>query len=220
MPDKAAWSSIPEGTIIDSDMVALAEGGHLITDGFSREGIRQACYELTASKIWYETSAEREDKRVEVGDNGYVLRPNSYVTAIVSESIELPDNVLARILTKGRLFSVGILPVCTYADPGFSGRLGITMVNASHRYIVIKPGEPIAKIEFSVLGREVERPYSGQHGYDAEIWPIPFQLYAKADDLDASGIDPKDLDEIRASYGPVVRSLEARVRFYEKRVWI
>ena len=67
------------------------------------------------------------------------------------ERISLPDRLLGRVLAKGQLFSIGILPVCTYADPGFDGRLGITLFNFSRHYISIKPGQPIAKIEFSIL---------------------------------------------------------------------
>lgn len=101
--------------------------------------------------------------------------------------LALPSNVLARILAKGQLVSLGILPVNTYADPGFEGRLGITLFNATRRYIAIKPGQPIAKIEFTVLNRDVERPYAGQHGYETEIWPIPTQFYADVPSFRASG---------------------------------
>lgn len=214
------WSEIPQGTIIDTDIVKLAESRQLITEHFCRDGVKQACYELRASDVFWETSASRENKLAPNGEKGYILRPNSYVTAIVQESIELPPNVLARILTKGQLFSIGVLPVCTYADPGFTGRLGITLFNASHRHILIEPGQPLAKIEFSLLNREVQRPYRGQHGYETEMWPIPVRLYAQDDQLKAFGVHTKSLDEIELSYGPAVRSLEARLRFYERRVWL
>jgi hypothetical protein len=130
------------------------------------------------------------------------------------------DDVLARILAKGQLFSIGIVPVNTYADPGFSGRLGITLFNASHRYLVIAPGQAIAKIEFAKLGASVSRPYSGQHGYETGIWPIPTQLYAKQELLKRQKIDPQSLEEIERSYGPIVGSLENRLRRYERRIWL
>ena len=190
------WTSIPVGTIRDADITVLGNAGKLITDEFNEQNIKQACYELRASNVFYETAASRENKRVEVGGNGYILRPHSYVTAIVQERIQLPANVLGRILTKGQLFSIGILPVCTYADPGFAGRLGITLCNVSHRHIVIKSGQPIAKIEFSVLAQPVTNPYTGQHGYETQIWPIPVHLYADDATLHAAGINPEQHKEI------------------------
>lgn len=216
---KAAWASMREGTIVDDDIVKLVDAGELITEEFDRASIKQACYELRASEIFYETSVEREDKRVTARE-GYVLRPHSYVTVIVKERIALPANVMARILTKGQLFSLGIMPVSTYADPGFTGRLGITLNNASHRHILIKPGQPIAKIEFSILPRTVARPYTGQHGYETAIWPMPVHLYADNEALRKAGIAPDHYDEIARSYGPVVAELNARVRYYEYKVWL
>lgn len=214
------WDTIESGTITDSGIIALAEMGHLITDGFEPRSVKQACYELRAGNIFYETADRRENKRLEVGSSGYILRPHTYVTVIVQERIELPANVLARILTKGQLFSIGILPVCTYADPGFQGRLGITLCNASHRYIVIKPGQPIAKVEFSLLTQSVDRPYAGQHGYETEIWPIPAHLYATDAQLKAAGISPSATSEIDRTYGPIIASMAARLDYYQRRVWI
>ena len=147
----------------------MCEHGELITQNFEPKNIKQACYELRASDLFYETSSSREDKRVIVDGSGYILPPSSYVTAIVCETIDLPNDVLARIMAKGQLFSIGIVPVNTCADPGFRGRLGITLLNASHRHLVIQPGEAIAKIEFVKLSRSVSRPYSGAHGYETKI---------------------------------------------------
>lgn len=214
------WLEIPTGTIVDSDIRRLTKAGKLITEGYSPAHVKQACYELRASEIVYETSEPRENKRFEVGQEGYVLRPQSSATLIVQEKIELPANVMARILTKGQLFSVGILPVCTYADPGFVGRLGITLSNASHRAVVIRRGQPIAKIEFSVLSAAVDNPYSGQHGYDTEIWPIPTHLYATEEDLKRAKIDLASPEEIARSYGPVVIDLVRRLKYYEYKVWL
>src|SRR5437016_4773421 len=116
---------LPVGTLVDDDIIDCAKNGHLIPKEFSAENVKQACYELRASNIFYETASVKEDKRIDVGGGCYVLRPNTYVTVITLEHLLIPDNVLCRILTKGVLFSLGILPVNTYADPGFQGRLGI-----------------------------------------------------------------------------------------------
>lgn len=212
--------SLKTGTLPDNVIKSLASEGELITAGFDENRLKQACYELRASDVFYETASSSEDKQRVVDANGYVLRPQCYVTAIVQESIELPNDILGRIIAKGQLFSVGIIPVCTYADPGFRGRLGITLCNISHRHLVIRPGQAIAKIEFSKIPTAVENPYSGQHGFETSIWPIPTSLFAKEDDLKAHGINPSNMKEILLSYGPVVADLERRMRFYQKRVWI
>ncbi len=215
------WRDIPIGTIVDADIVRLACAGELIVEGFGEKCVKQACYELRASDIFYEVQRPSEEKRVVVSaGEKYLLKPHCYVVSIVQERIRLPENVLGRILTKGRLFSVGILPVNTYADPGFDGRLGITLYNGSHRYIVIQPGEPVAKIEFTVLPKPVERPYSGQHGYDTEIWPVATHLYAQLSDREIAAKIGSTEEELELSYGPRIASMARQLRFYQQGVWV
>lgn len=217
---KNSWKELPVGTIVDTDMKKLAAAGELITKDFYSDSVRQACYELRASNIFWDVASQTENKRVNVGDAGYLLKPNCYVVSIVTEHIRLPANVLGRILTKGRLFSIGLLPVNTYADPGFEGRLGITLYNGSRRYILIKPGEAIAKIEFVILPKDVEHPYTGQHGYETEIWPIASHLIADTADPSVSKHIADDSKEIALSFGPRIFKIAKEFEYYKTKVWI
>src|SRR5690606_30072793 len=132
----------------------------LITEEFEEKNIKQSCYELRASNIYYDINSA--DRKIELKEDEYILiKPKALVVIMTYETLEMPANILGRILTKGKLFSVGLLPVNTYADPGFSGRLGIVFSNLSNNYIKITPKESIAKIEFSKLENNVERPYHG-----------------------------------------------------------
>ena len=118
------WNDIQTGTIVDADIIRLALANNLIVEAFERDCVKQACYEL-ARVTFYDVQSAEEDKRVVIGPgNGYLLKPHCYVVSIAKERVRLPSNVLGRILAKGRLFSIGILPINTYADPGFEGRLG------------------------------------------------------------------------------------------------
>jgi dCTP deaminase len=208
------------GTLTDDDIERLCAKSILIEDHFDPKRIRQCCYELRASTIAFETMSPHEDKRVVVPSSGYVLRPRSFVTLITMESLNLPADVVARVLTKGQLFSVGLLPVNTYADPGFRGQLGITFYNASPRHLILRTGEPIAKIEFTVLPKPVARPYAGQHGFATGIWPMPTHIYAKPSDLKIAQIDPASDSEIERVYGTVLADLKNKVTYYERKVWL
>ena len=208
-----------QGTLIDREIRELAADGQLLISNFDEASVRQACYELRASTLFYDLAHEGEDKRVIVtSSDGYLLRPFQQAIAIVEETIRLPANVIGRILTKGQLFSAGILPVNTYADPGFEGRLGITLWNVSHRELIIRPGEPIAKIEFDVLAEPVEHPYNGQHGYATGIWPIPVHLFASAEERKTRL--GSEVSELEATLGPRVGFLARKVTFYERWVWL
>ena len=76
-----------------------------------------------------------------------------------------------------------LLPVNTYADPGFQGNLGIILHNNSINYLKIKEDELIAKIEFSALQHPVQKRYNGQHGYKTKIWPIPVEYSLTNDEI-------------------------------------
>src|SRR5262249_35543113 len=134
-----------------------------------------ACYELRMGSIYYDLT--EADRRIDVGPSGTVLvKPGHRVVLITQEELMVPNDVIARVVNKGSLFSVGLSPVCTYADPGFSGNIGIVTQNISDKYIELPVGESIAKVDFSRLGRAVRRPYQGQHGFQTKIWPIKHHL--------------------------------------------
>lgn len=161
-------------TLTDNDIELAMANGKLIKNGESSQ-LSGACYELRLGNVYYDLS--ESDRPITVPPGGTVLiKPGHRVVLITHEELEVPDDVLARVFSKGSLFSIGLSPVATYADPGFPGNLGIVTQNISDRYIVLPPLEPIAKVEFTRLTGKVVRPYKGQHGFKTQIWPIKHQL--------------------------------------------
>lgn len=194
------------GTIVDFEITQLCEKGELIVGNFRQESIRQACYELRASNIYYENADNKNRKNAD--EYGYILlKPKQFVVVITMEELSLPANILGRILTKGQLFSIGIVPVNTYADPGFKGKLGIVLCNLSNDYLKITPGEAIAKIEFERLSKDVKNPYFGQHGYDSKMWPKPNHMVLSELEIKADSRIESIPEEIIQSYGNNMASI-------------
>ena len=78
------WNDIQTGTIADADIVRLALANNLIVEAFEKDCVKQACYELRASDIFYDVQSAEEDKRVVIGaGNGYLLKPHCYVVSII-----------------------------------------------------------------------------------------------------------------------------------------
>jgi dCTP deaminase len=207
------------GTLNDIQIKEFSNQGLLISKGFKSENVLQACYELRASNIYYDQSNGFE--RIDIIESNYdyiLIKPKQSVIIITIEELKIPHNCLGRILTKGKLFSIGLLPINTYADPGFIGNLGIIFHNNSTDYLKIKKGEPIAKIEFSLFENPVETPYSGQHGYKTNIWPIPVEY--KLTDIEFS----KDTRinsvsrEIEKIYGKKYAQVISRLLGVEKKL--
>lgn len=204
-------------TLSDKDINERMANNDLIRGG-DKSRIGPACYELSMGDIYYDLT--EGDKRIDAGLFGSILiKPGHRVVLISKEELVIPNNIIARVTSKGSLFSIGLSPVSTYADPGFIGNLGIVTQNLSDKYIEIPKGEPIAKVDFSLLSSDSEKPYQGQHGFQTKIWPIKHQLqksYAEIKD------DPRVTSEESESYrilpsatAKVLRQLQRKQRIID-----
>jgi dCTP deaminase len=205
------------GTLNDEDIKSLCQEGLLIEENFDSKRIKQACYELRCGNVYYDLS-KGSQKYVLTGKDNLLLKPKQTLVVITMESLRLPAYILGRILTKGVLFSIGILPVNTYADPGFSGRLGIVLHNLSNSYLKIAPGDAIAKIEFSRLQSPVAKPYEGQHGYQTEIWPIRTDMIMTKDEIRQDPRIGQPHEELERAYGIDLALVIRRVFGYERKL--
>lgn len=132
---------------------------------------------------------EEINRKIEVDvNNPIIMRPGDVVTIITYEEVQLPDDLLGRIISKGHLFSIGLSPVITFIDPGFSGKLGITFINHSKRSVKFRYKESICKIEFEKLGKKVKNPYRGQHNFASEIWPLDYSKFTSKRKLESKEI--------------------------------
>ncbi|WP_067863582.1 dCTP deaminase domain-containing protein [Neptuniibacter marinus] len=207
------------GTLSDSRIRELCKNGVLIKDNYSPENIKQCCYELRASNIYYDLSDPANSIKHTLSDNDYILiKPRQSVVIISKESLNIKSDLLARILSKGKLFSIGLLPVNTYADPGFYGNLGIVFHNSSNRYIKIKPNEAIAKVEFYQLDKEVEYPYHGQHGYQTNMWPIPEDMFLTEEEIKQDRRIGNEYSEVKNTHGKNIGKLYKNLSYTLKSV--
>lgn len=160
--------------LTDKDIGRAMKAGRFIKNGDSSQ-LGGACYELRLGDVYYDLT--ESDKPIPVAKHGNaLLKPGHRIVLITHEELEVPPNVLARIFSKGSLFSIGLSPTATYADPGFAGHIGIVTQNISNKYILLPARETIAKVEFTRLLGDVAKPYSGQHGFRTQIWPIKHHL--------------------------------------------
>jgi dCTP deaminase len=209
------------GVLTDDDIAYEVSNGRLITRNFSQENVKQACYELRAGEVYYDLSGGGDQIAVSDEASSFILlKPHQQIVVITYESLAVPADVVGRVLLKGKLFSLGILPVHTYADPGFKGRLGIVLFNSSANFIRIRVREPLAKIEFERLPKPVSHPYSGQHGFETEIWPLPRQMILDRSKATADRRVGTFDEEVRRAFGPEISTAFARVFRYERRLLI
>lgn len=176
-----------------------------------------ACYELRMGSVYYDLTEGA--KRIELNNGETALiKPGHRVVLITLEKLNIPTDILVRVVSKGSLFSIGLSPVATYADPGFSGNLGIVTENVSDKYIELPQGEPIAKADFTRLSGSAEKVYQGQHGFQTGIWPIKTQLQKSYSDVKD---DPRVLSERTEALALLPDATRTIIRQIEKtQAWI
>jgi dCTP deaminase len=161
-------------TLNDTEIAAEMAAGRLVVGGHT-DRVFGASYELRVSNVYYDLTESDRPVNLSVGET-ILIKPGHRVVLITEEELNIPIDFVGRVVSKGSLFSVGLSHVATYADPGFSGNLGIVTQNISDKYIVLPQGQPIAKIDFTRLSGPVNTPYQGQHGFRTQIWPIKHQF--------------------------------------------
>lgn len=175
------------------EIEGLIAQGKLITNGSTKQ-IGAACYELRAGKTYFDLT--ENNSRIDLSPREFIIiKPWHRVVILTQESLDIPNNILARVVSKGSWFSVGLSAVCTQADPGFKGQLGIVTQNFSDKYIKIDQSQAIAKIDFSLLSSESTKPYNGQHGFQSNIWPIDTTLQKQHSEVASDRRVAPELDE-------------------------
>lgn len=161
-------------TLSDREIKTEIDAGRLIRNA-DLNMLDGACYELRLGSVYYDLTENGARFQLKPGENA-LIKPGHRVVLITLEELDAPAQILVRVVSKGSLFSVGLSPVATYADPGFKGNLGIVTQNISDKYVELPQGEPIAKADFTMLSSPATRLYEGQHGFQLGIWPIKTHL--------------------------------------------
>lgn len=198
-------------TLSDNEIKAEIHAGRLIRNA-DLSMLDGACYELRLGSVYYDLSEDGTRFQLKPGESA-LIKPGHRVVLITHEELDTPAQILVRVVSKGSLFSVGLSPVATYADPGFKGNLGIVTQNVSDKYIELPQGEPIAKADFTMLSSPATRLYEGQHGFQLGIWPIKNHLQKThgevADDRRVLSEKQESLALLPAATRNVIRRMEA-----------
>jgi dCTP deaminase len=103
---------------------------------------------------------------VEVGDGGeFMLHPGEFVLGITKETVELPNDIAARIDGRSSLGRLGIIVHSTagHVDPGWRGKLTLEISNIGKLPIAIISGMRFCSLMFESLSSPVEKVYKGKY---------------------------------------------------------
>jgi deoxycytidine triphosphate deaminase len=154
----------------DAKILKLVGEKNLVED-FNPECLGGAGYDLRLNKAYRLISdsligvKDRKTPDVEeIKDSPIKLRPGEYVLVETLERVNMPENVMARILPRSSLFRCGCMLATAVVDPGYRGALTMGLKNVSDRKFTLERKARIAQIVFEEVegsSRRYEGKYQG-----------------------------------------------------------
>lgn len=139
------------------------------------DAVQPASLELTISD-----SVVRPDgqKRMHVEDeadrNRIYIRPGEFLLGSTRETVNIPNDLLARVEGKSSWARKGIMVHVTagFIDPGFRGQITLELYNLSRTTHTILVGSRVAQLALEELDHPADRPYGspglGSHYQDQQ----------------------------------------------------
>ena len=118
----------------------------------------------------------------EIGEQPFMLHPGEFVLGSTLETIEIPDDLVARLEGKSSLGRIGLLIHSTagYVDPGWKGHLTLELSNVANLPITLYHGMKIGQLSFLQLSTPADSPY-GSPGlgskYQGQTIPTASRAY-------------------------------------------
>ena len=151
-----------------SKILELVKNKKLLMN-FNESCLEGAGYDLRIGKIYKLKSGGKigvSDRRTpgieEIKCKKYSLFPGEYVLIETIEKVNMPKNLLARVLNRSSLFRCGCSLFTAVVDPGYSGILTIGFKNLSEFPFEIEIGARVGQIVFEAVDGETKL-YNGKY---------------------------------------------------------
>ena len=129
-----------------------------LIENFNETCLEGAGYDLRIGKIYKLKSGgkigvfDRITPEIkEVNCKKYSLAPDEYVLIETIEKVNMPKNLIARVLNRSSLFRCGCTLITAVVDPGYCGILTIGLKNLSAFEFEIEIGARVGQIVFETV---------------------------------------------------------------------
>jgi len=94
-------------------------------------------------------------------EEGMVVHPGEFVLGSTLETLNVPNNLVARIEGRSSYARLGLIPhaAAGFVDPGFQGNITLEIQNLGNVPITIYPEDRICQVVFETMTSESENPY-------------------------------------------------------------
>jgi deoxycytidine triphosphate deaminase len=150
------------GILVDRQILDAISSEWLKIDPFSRDALEPATYDLCVGDTAVLTTLSnpvdlRERPRL-------IIEPFSAALLQTDEILTLSSRIVGRLGPRSNILSRGIfVSTGPQIDPGFHGRLFVTLINMTDHPFLIGYLEKFLTVEFHGLSQEPSRLYRGPH---------------------------------------------------------
>jgi deoxycytidine triphosphate deaminase/addiction module HigA family antidote len=146
----AATSARPlgVGVLVNHQIVRAVKDGIIGIDPFDEANVQMASIDLTLDDFVITGDGDK----VDVSDQGFVLKGGRVVNVSTKEWVELPQDYIGRVGAMASLASLGIITSHGFQiDPGFKGNLHFCIFNAGLKDFELRGGASIISVEIMPL---------------------------------------------------------------------
>ena len=143
---------------------------NLITP-FNEKQLECSSYDVTLDNTWCVPKSTNEILTLETGqeyteieDDEYILRPNEFILASTSETINIPNGITGLVCGRSSIGRLGIfVENASWIDTGFEGKITLEIFNASPNIYKLKKGDKVGQIVFIKQDKLSENIYTGKY---------------------------------------------------------
>src|SRR5713101_7809564 len=160
--------------LVDHQIRKAIDRGELVITDFDERSLQPASYDLRIGSHIY--GGQEPDKPIDLTANGraYRLPPYGNVVLETLEDLKVPVNMTGRIGLKSGFARRGLIASTgPQIDPGFEGKLFVSLFNVTAVAHVLEYADTFLTIEFHHLDSKpttsYECPYQGRYSIGADV---------------------------------------------------
>ena len=151
--------------LVDFEITEAVQSGELGIESFEPKCVQPASYDLRIGPLVYSGSEERPDRPIDISSNGgaYLIPPYGNVLLMTFETLKIPPTIVGRFgLTSSFTRKNLHASAGPQVNPGYHGKLFITLLNLTPKSHVVRYKEKFLSIELNRLDKTPKQLYQGQ----------------------------------------------------------
>jgi dCTP deaminase len=128
----------------DIELLFLISNNQMVIEPFSKDRLTPAGYDFSSGVACD-------------------LHPKQQTLIVTAEHLEVPANVLGTIYLKSSLCREALIGGFAVIDPGFRGKLTLSLFNTGESTVHIDKNEPLIQVVFHKTGEPSSNPYNGRY---------------------------------------------------------